>query len=217
MPDNKTILRGQIYYIKMDPDNKPIGSETWPERPGIIVSNDVNNQYANTVEIVYLTTKLHKLASPTHVNIRITNRPSIAMCEQIHTVDKSRLGDLLDTVRETDMDKIDQAMVLSIGIADKNLHAANIFHKWELYVNRYNLQLGLQLEKLFAQQKKSVANATEVRKLKAQINKLTRERDAQKTLCETTQRKLSMAQEERDTYERLYRLTQNAITNTLNT
>lgn len=214
MNDTRTIIRGQIYYIKMDPDNKPVGSETWPERPAIIVSNEVNNKFANTVEIVYLTTKLNKSASPTHVRLRPANRPSIAMCEQIHTVDRSRLGDLIDTVNDIDMERIEQAMALSLGIADKNLHPANLFHKWELYINKHSLQLGLQLEKLFEKKpekaEKTTANSAEIKKLKAQLQTVTRERDMHKTLYESAQRKLTATEEERDTYARLYKLSQTA-------
>lgn len=210
MTDNRTILRGQIYYVKMDPENKPIGSEMWPERPGIIVSNDVNNQYSNTVEVVYLTTKLNKAASPTHVKVYPAKRPSLALCEQICTIDRSRLGDFIDTVDEDNMDRIEQAMALSLGIADKNLHGANIFHKWELYVNKYQLQIGMQLKKLFDDQFKPTANPTEVKKLKAKLEKMTQERDMHRTLYESAQRKLLATEEERDTYARLYKLTQTA-------
>ena len=58
MEEKNPILRGQIYHINIDANHKPVGSEMWPDRPAIIVSNDINNQYSNTVEVVYLPTKL---------------------------------------------------------------------------------------------------------------------------------------------------------------
>lgn len=211
MNDNKTILRGQIYHINLDPDpkNKPIGSEMWPDRPGIIVSNDTNNKFSNTVEVVYLTTKIKRKYSPTHVKIRPAKRPSLALCEQICTIDRSRLGTLIDTVSDADMELIDQALAISIGLST-NPHTASIFHKWELYINKYNLEIGMQLKKLFDDQYKHSSAPAEssetVKKLQAQIAALTRERDISKALHDAAQKRLEATESERDEYKRLYEL-----------
>lgn len=214
MDDNRTILRGQIYYINIDKNKMPIGSEMWPGRPGIIVSNNVNNEHSNTVEIIYLTTKLRKSLAPTHVKVCPANRPSLALCEQICTVDRSRLGDFIDTVSDNDMALIEQAMALSLGIADKNLHGANIFHKWELYINKYQLEIGMQLKELADDSlakpdSKTKTDSDKINQLESQIEMLKRERSIYKTLYETTSKKLSATEEERDAYMRLYEIVQN--------
>ena len=54
------------------------------------MSNNTGNRHAPVVEVVYLTTK-RKTTIPTHVYINSARRPSIALCEQIVTVCKSRL------------------------------------------------------------------------------------------------------------------------------
>ena len=61
------IKRGDIWYIESGYNT--VGSEQRPGRPAIVVSNDRNNEYSSTLEVVYLTTQpKHDL--PTHVTIR---------------------------------------------------------------------------------------------------------------------------------------------------
>lgn len=76
------ILRGEIYYVR--PASVNVGSEQIAGRPAIVVSNDKANQYSPVVEMVYLTTQ-PKGSLPTHVDITSVERPSIALCEQIHS------------------------------------------------------------------------------------------------------------------------------------
>ena len=56
------IKRGEIYYITFAP---VVGSEQHGGRPGIVVSNNMNNAHSNTIEVVYLTTQPKKML-PTH-------------------------------------------------------------------------------------------------------------------------------------------------------
>lgn len=47
--------RGEIFYIERAGDS--YGSEQQAGRPAIVVSNDKNNEYSSTLEVVYLTTQ----------------------------------------------------------------------------------------------------------------------------------------------------------------
>ena len=62
-------------------------------RPVVIVSNNAANQYSPVVTAVPLTSNLHKTVLPTHVLLRESGlkSPSLALCEQILSVDKSCL------------------------------------------------------------------------------------------------------------------------------
>lgn len=91
------------------------GSEQEADRPAIIVSNDTGNKHAPVVEVVYLTTK-KKAGLPTHVYIGSAERPSIALCEQIVTVCKSRLARYIGSVTEEEMSRVDKALSKSLGI-----------------------------------------------------------------------------------------------------
>lgn len=106
------VYRGDIFYIrKVDPIT---GSEQEQGRPAVIVSNDIGNEHANIVEVVYLTTK-DKKPMPTHVEIKSTVL-STALCEQITTVSKDRLGDFIRQCTYEEMQAIDRALLVSLGI-----------------------------------------------------------------------------------------------------
>lgn len=111
------IKRGEIYYIEPSKTLQTTGSEQRANRPGIVVSNDNNNQNSGTVEIVYLTTQL-KTVLPTHVEIRSANRTSIALCEQVMTVSVDRLDDLMGTCSDAEMKRIDDALIVSLDIGN---------------------------------------------------------------------------------------------------
>lgn len=91
------------------------GSEQGANRPAVVVSNDTGNRYAPIVEVVYLTTRL-KSGMPTHVFVGSAERPSIALCEQIVTVCKSRLERRIGRVTAEEMKNIDRALKRSLGI-----------------------------------------------------------------------------------------------------
>lgn len=104
--------RGDIFYImKVDPIT---GSEQDQGRPAVIVSNDIGNEHANIVEVVYLTTK-DKKPLPTHVEVK-SNVLSTALCEQITTVSKDRLGQFIRQFTYEEMKALDKAMMISLGI-----------------------------------------------------------------------------------------------------
>ena len=102
------IRRGDIWYIDYEKSN---GSEQRGTRPAVVVSNDVGNEHSPIVEVVWLTTA-NKKRLPTHVKLR----ESIALCEQIHTVDKDRLLEFKRCCTEKEMLQLNKAMMISLGI-----------------------------------------------------------------------------------------------------
>ena len=107
-----SINRGDIFYIHRE---ETVGSEQHSGRPAIIVSNDECNENSSVVEIVFLTCR-HKRPLPTHVKIESIGRRSTALCEQITSVDISRLGDYKGHVTDEEMRKIDAALMCSLGL-----------------------------------------------------------------------------------------------------
>lgn len=105
--------RGEIFYIERAGDS--YGSEQQAGRPAIVVSNDKNNEYSSTLEVVYLTTQ-PKTELPTHIDIRSTKKNSIALCEQVHTVSVQRVGDFVGNCSEYELQMIDAALLISLGI-----------------------------------------------------------------------------------------------------
>lgn len=107
------IKRGDIFYVVNNYQEE--GSEQRAGRPAVIVSNDKGNTYSGIVEIVYLTTQ-PKTDLPTHIDIRSAERPSIALCEQITSISKNRLGNYIGTCSEYELDMLNAAMLISLGI-----------------------------------------------------------------------------------------------------
>ncbi len=118
MRQTRKILKGQIYYVQKA--GFTVGSEQKSGRPAIIVSNNTGNYYSNVVEVVYLTTQC-KADMPTHVPILSARKPSIALCEEIVSVDKQRLGNYVNTITSEEMQQVNQAMLISLGILPENL------------------------------------------------------------------------------------------------
>lgn len=108
--------RGEIYYIA--PSLAVTGSEQGGGRPGIIVSNDIGNKHSAVVEVVYTTTQ-NKRPLPTHVEIISTPRKSLALCEQIITVAKERVREYVGKLSEKEMELVDRALAISLGLTGK--------------------------------------------------------------------------------------------------
>nr|WP_298061198.1 type II toxin-antitoxin system PemK/MazF family toxin [uncultured Blautia sp.] len=115
----RKILKGQIHYVNKT-GGSFVGSEQMAGRPAIIVSNNTGNHYSNVVEVVYLTTQC-KADMPTHVPILSAKKPSIALCEEIVSVDKRRLGKYIGSITSEEMQQVNQAMMVSLGILPGNL------------------------------------------------------------------------------------------------
>lgn len=110
---NGMVYRGEIYYVL--PEGNEVGCEQRSGRPGIVVSNNLNNKNAATVEVVYLTTK-EKKQLITHVFIDSAQRPSTAICEQITTVDKTRLNNYYGKLTQGEMEAVEVAIMASLGL-----------------------------------------------------------------------------------------------------
>ena len=108
------IYKGDIFYIMKPLQFQTTGSEQDAGRPAIIVSNDIGNEYSEIVEVVYLTTR-DKKPLPTHCEV-MCHVPSTALCEQIQSVSKDRIGNYIRSCTEEEMAAIDNALMVSLGI-----------------------------------------------------------------------------------------------------
>lgn len=86
------IKRGEIYWVNLDPT---VGSEIRKTRPALVVSNDQNNQFAETVTVLPITsqvTKLYPFEVLLKKEISGLKDDGKLKANQIRTVDKSRLS-----------------------------------------------------------------------------------------------------------------------------
>ena len=107
------MTRGEIYYCN---DAVTTGDVIWSEnRPCIVVSDNHLAATSSAVEVVFLTTQ-PKRPFPSHVPIRATGRPSIALCEQICTLPKASLGDYIGALPPEEMAALEVGMIASLGM-----------------------------------------------------------------------------------------------------
>lgn len=114
-----TPTRGEIWMVDWSPGR---GSEQLGKRPALIVQNNAGNHargYNNTI-VVAISTKGKPFQF--HVPIRKSRQnglkeDSFAKCEQILTINKSRLvGCAWGKLDEQDMHRVDQAIRVSLGL-----------------------------------------------------------------------------------------------------
>ncbi len=115
--DNLNIKRGDIFYADLSP---VVGSEQGGVRPVLIVQNDVGNKYSPTVIAAAITSQQFKTRMPTHISVNASvcglSKDSVVLLEQIRTLDKKRLREKMGNLPETDMNRIDDALSVSIGL-----------------------------------------------------------------------------------------------------
>ena len=78
-------------------------------RPGVIVSSDELNGALGTVMVVYLSKSDSSIPALKGVQFTLTSTKcsgSNVKCEQVNTVDKSRLGDYVGSISLTDLSKL---------------------------------------------------------------------------------------------------------------
>ena len=103
--------RGEIYYIEND---NSVGSEQRGIRPAVIVGNDLGNKYSPVLLVVYFTTQTKKYL-PTHVYVR---GHGTVLCEQICTIDKTRVLQKKGECTDSDMERINKALCISLGLEE---------------------------------------------------------------------------------------------------
>lgn len=108
------VKKGEVYYADLNPI---IGCEQGGCRPVIIVQNNTGNLYSPTTIIVPVTARKRKKALPTHIKVKGASLPkkSIALLEQLRTIDKSRLKEKIGDITLTSLNKIDKGLLISLG------------------------------------------------------------------------------------------------------
>ena len=109
------VRRGDVYYADLSP---VVGSEQGGVRPVVVVQNDKGNKYSKTIIIAPISKKMSKPPIPTHVIFSDSSLSYLSMilCEQLRTIDKKRLGQWICTLDDKTIDKIDQAIRVSLNI-----------------------------------------------------------------------------------------------------
>ncbi len=117
MKENWNYRRGDIYLVDLGTN---IGSEQGGCRPVLVLQNNVGNHFGPTLIVAPISSRYwKKLKQPTHSlieGIQNLSSPSVVLAEQLLTIDKVRVMKYLGKVPEEQMQGIDQAVKVSLGL-----------------------------------------------------------------------------------------------------
>lgn len=110
------VKRGELYYADLSP---VLGSEQGGVRPVLIIQNDIGNKYSPTVIACAITSQLTKAKLPTHIELPVgqygLKKYSVALLEQLRTLDKRRLKEKIGALDESKMNDVNRALLISLG------------------------------------------------------------------------------------------------------
>lgn len=104
--------RGEVYWVDFEPAR---GGEVRKRRPAVIVSNDIANRVLNRVQVIPLTSSVGKVY-PSEALVHLQGQPRKAMADQIRTVAKQRLQGLIDRLSDADMQAVERAIRIQLGL-----------------------------------------------------------------------------------------------------
>ncbi|MEA4855178.1 MAG: type II toxin-antitoxin system PemK/MazF family toxin [Solidesulfovibrio sp.] len=104
--------RGEVWWVDLDPTR---GSEIRKRRPGVIVSVDALNKARRTVVVVPLSTSAAP-RPPIVVSVTTAAAGSVAVCDQVRAVDKSRLVERLGALATDDMKTLSECLSVVLGL-----------------------------------------------------------------------------------------------------
>ena len=130
------IRRGDIFFADLRP---VVGSEQGGIRPVLIIQNDVGNRHSPTVICAAITSKMNKAKLPTHIALEVSRydmvKDSVILLEQIRTIDKSRLREKVCHLDDDILDRINQALCVSLALDERLL-----MHNYEdCFQSRWNI------------------------------------------------------------------------------
>jgi len=100
------MLRGEVYWVRFDPAE---GGEIKKFRPAIIVSNNISNRILNRVQVVPVTSNTKKIY-PGESLFTLKGEEGKALCTQIRTVSKGRLGNKIGDLSVADVTDLNSAL-----------------------------------------------------------------------------------------------------------
>lgn len=127
----KNMKRGQVYYADLRP---VVGSEQGGIRPCLIIQNNTGNLHFPTVIIAVMTTRC-KANIPTHVTVSSEDYcldiNTTILLEQIRTIDKSRISSFVGRLSDSTMQKVDEALYISLTLNKEEREVGNLKEKEE--------------------------------------------------------------------------------------
>lgn len=120
------IKRGQVWWWNCPEHNRIHIQEG--TRPVVIVSNDDCNQNSDVVTVVPFTTRVKK-PYPQQVPVVFQDNVSIALADQLTSIPVSELHRYISDLSQFQMDQIDTAIAIQLGLVDVRDRPYSLFSK----------------------------------------------------------------------------------------
>ena len=117
--------RGEIYWVnieaepndKKDFKPKPTGAEIQKDRPGVIISNNKQNQFSGAVIMALITSQFDKVYF-FEVEVKVEDKKGKILTDQIYTVDKSRLERKMGVLNEKQLKQLAEGIHAVLELND---------------------------------------------------------------------------------------------------
>lgn len=97
-----------------------IGAEIKKTRPALVLQNDIANRYSPITIVAAITSQFEERIYPTEVLIKAPEAgltaDSVALLNQIRSIDRRRLVRRLGAVRPATMTNVERALMISLGL-----------------------------------------------------------------------------------------------------
>ena len=120
-PEKKEVTfprRGEIYLVGFDPT---VGHEIRKTRPAVVIQNDISNQHSPITIVAAISSQFSDPPFPREVVIGPEEsglpKRSAVIVNQIRSVDRRRLQDRLGRLSRPSMERLDEAIQISLGLA----------------------------------------------------------------------------------------------------
>lgn len=104
--------RGEVWWVDLDPTR---GSEIKKKRPAVILTVDPLNKARRTVVVVPLSSAARP-NPPLVVPVPSAGATSVAVCDQIRAVDKTRLVERMGELSPADLRTVAAGAVVVLGL-----------------------------------------------------------------------------------------------------
>jgi len=117
IPDRSFPQYGDIYDVNLDP---VIGAETGKCRPALVVSNDINNEFSQTINVLPITSQPARKQYPFEVlvvkDVAGLTADSRIKANQVRTVDKRRLVSFSGSLPAEYLPRVEKALKVHLNM-----------------------------------------------------------------------------------------------------
>lgn len=104
--------RGEVWWVDLEPTR---GSEIRKKRPAVILTVDALNKARRTVVVVPLSSAA-RARPPIVVPLASAGTDSVAVCDQIRAVDKTRLMERMGELSLVDLKTLSESLAIVLGL-----------------------------------------------------------------------------------------------------